>query len=205
MNFIFIMPGELEVRDALDDISIWNKPFSDTVGTAPLHWHMADADPDHGGLILEITSGGMRIYPDEAGVLSNEPPYPDQLNRLTALPYLRGDAVGLPGEYSSPSRFLRASTLRRWWMERGLPCAKDGEGGDPALAQFFTMLGAVSPTAGAIMTPDGESHRTLYTCCMDTGKGVYYYRTEGEAAVSSVSFDGLDLNGESLWTVASQA
>ena len=86
-----------------------------------------------------------------------------------------------------------------------MPCAKDGEGGDPALAQFFTMLGAVSPTAGAIMTPDGESHRTLYTCCMDTGKGVYYYRTEGEAAVSSVSFDGLDLNGESLWTVASQA
>ena len=194
-----------EVRNALEDISIWDKPFSDTVGTAPLHWHVVDADPDHGGLILEITSAGMRIYPDEAGVLANEPPYPDQLNRLSSLPYLRGDAVGLPGDYSSPSRFLRAATLRRWWMERGRTCTGEAEGGgDFPLSQFFTVLGAVSPTAGAVMTPAGGCHRTLYTCCMDTGKGIYYYRTEGEAAVSSVSFEGLDLNGERLWTAASQ-
>ena len=86
-----------------------------------------------------------------------------------------------------------------------MPCAKDGEDGDPALAQFFTMLGAVSPTAGAIMTPDGESHRTLYTCCMDTGKGVYYYCTEGGTMASAVRFSGLDLNGERLWTATSQA
>ena len=194
-----------EVRNALEDISVWDKPFSDTVGTAPLHWHVVDADPDHGGLILEITSAGVRIYPDEAGVLSNEPPYPDQLNRLVALPYLRGDAVGLPGDYSSPSRFLRTSTLRRWWMERGMPCMKDVEGGDPALAQFFTMLEAASPTAGAVMTSEGGCHRTLYACCMDTGRGVYHYRTEGEVSVSSASFEGLDLNGERLWTAASQA
>ena len=194
-----------EARGALEDISIWDKPFSDTVGTAPLHWHMVDADPDHGGLILEITSAGMKIHPDEAGVLANEPPYPDQLNRLSSLPYLRGDAVGLPGDYSSPSRFLRAATLRRWWMERGRTCMENAEDGDLALAQFFTMLGAASPTAGAVMMPAGGCHRTLYTCCMDTGKGIYYYRTEGEAAVSSVSFDGVDLNGESLWTARRQA
>ena len=82
---------------------------------------------------------------------------------------------------------------------------ENAEAGDLALAQFFTMLGAVSPTAGAVMMPAGGCHRTLYTCCMDTGKGIYYYRTEGEAAVSSVSFDGLDLNGESLWTARRQA
>ena len=195
-----------EARDALKDISIWDKPFSDAVGTAPLHWHMVDADPAHGGLILEITTSGMRIYPDEAGVLSNEPPYPDQLNRLSALPYLRGDAVGLPGDYSSPSRFLRAATLRRWWMERGRDCTGEAEGGgDFALSQFFTVLGAVSPTAGAVMTSEGGCHRTLYTCCMDTERGTYHYRNEGEASVSSVSFCGLDLNGESLWAVGKEA
>ena len=194
-----------EVRGALEDICIWDKPFSDTVGTAPLHWHMVDADPAHGGLILEITISGMRIYPDEAGVLSNEPPYPDQLNRLTALPSLRGDAVGLPGDYSSPSRFLRAATLRRWWMEQGRDVAEEGEGrGDLPLSQFFAVLGAVSPTAGAVMTPEGGCHRTLYTCCMDTGRGVYHYRTEGEATVRAVSFGELDLNGESLWTAGRQ-
>ena len=195
-----------EARSALEDICVWDKPFSDTVGTAPLHWHMVDADATHGGMILEITSLGMSIYPDDAGVLSNEPPYPDQLNRLTALPYLRGDAVGLPGDYSSPSRFLRSATLRRWWTEQGRDCTGEAEGGgDFALSQFFTVLGAVSPTAGAVMTPEGGCHRTLYTCCMDTGEGTYHYRTEGETSVSSVGFRGLDLNGESLWAVGSQA
>ena len=194
-----------EARVALKDICLVDKLFSDEVGTAPLHWHIVDADPSHGGLVLEVTPAGMEVYSDEAGVLTNEPPYPDQLNRLISLPYLKGDAIGLPGDYSSPSRFIRAATLRRWWMERGMTCGREAEGGDFALSQLFTMLGAVSPTAGAVVTPEGKCHRTLYTCCMDTGKRIYYNRTEGEAVVSAVSFSGLDLNGKSLWTAAPQA
>ena len=208
-----------EARAALADICVVDKPFSSAVGTAPLHWHITDADPAHGGLILEVTAAGMKIYgdrPDGAGVLANDPAYSEQMAALRACPAIRGDESGLPGDYSSPSRFARAATLRRWWMEQtalkaakeaakeaALKAAKDGAdeagkdgGGDYAVAQFFRILGAVSPTAGAVMTPEGRCHRTLYTCCMDAAAGAYFYHTEADPTIRKISFSAQDLNGE---------
>ena len=196
-----------EARAALADICVVDKPFSSAVGTAPLHWHITDADPAHGGLILEVTAAGMKIYgdrPDGAGVLTNDPAYSEQMAALRACRAIRGDEPGLPGDYSSPSRFVRAATLRRWWMEQtALKAAKDGAdeagkdgGGDYAVAQFFRVLGAVSPTAGAVMTPEGRCHRTLYTCCMDTAAGAYLYHTEADPTIRKISFSAQDLNGE---------
>ena len=187
-----------EARAALSDIRVVDKPFSDTVGTAPLHWHIADADPTHGGLIVETTAEGMKVYDAEAGVLANEPPYPAQLAAMNTA------ADDLPAGYGSPARFIRAAILRRWWLERGsTPAAEDGtpQTTDYAVAQFFSLLGAVSPTAGAVMTKDGCCHRTLYTCCMDTAAEVYSYKTETDAAVRSVGFGALDLNGDRVVAV----
>ena len=189
-----------EARAALGDILVVDKPFSDTLPAAPLHWHMVDADPAHGGLIIEVTAEGMRIYPDEVGVLTNEPPYPDRTARSETMQSLRGDAAGLPGDYTSPSRFVRAAALRRWWLEQGSTRAEDGTApaGDHAVAQFFSILGAVSPTAGAVITEDGRCHRTLYTCCMDTAAGVYRWRTEEDVAMRSVAFGEMDMDGEAV-------
>ena len=203
-----------EVREALGNICVVDQPFSPDLPAAPLHWHIVDADPTHGGLILEVTAEGMKVYDDRpqgtlngapamTGVLTNDPPYPEQLAALEANRVVRGDAPGLPGDYSSTSRFIRAATLRRWaveWAqskrERGTEAG--GGGHDLSVAQFFSILGAVSPTAGAVITPEGGHHRTLYTCCMDTGAGVYRWRTEGDTTVRAVGFDALDLNGEGV-------
>ena len=196
-----------EVREALGHICVVDKPFSEKVGTSPLHWHIADADPTHGGLILEVTAEGMNLYPAEAGVLANTPAYPEELARLSVRQSLRGDVPGLPGDYSSPSRFVRAATLRRWAVEQ---IAREQQGepgkafaGDLAVAQLFRILGAVSPTAGAVITPEGRCHRTLYTCCMDGQAGAYHYTTEGDAAVRSVTFAEHDLNGEAVTEIQS--
>jgi penicillin V acylase-like amidase (Ntn superfamily) len=62
--------------------------------------------------------------------------------------------------------------------------------------QFFRILAAVSPMAGAVMTPEGKCHRTLYTCCMDTAAGVYRYHTEADPTIRRISFSAQDLNGE---------
>lgn len=191
-----------EVRGALKDIRVVDKPFSDTVGTAPLHWHIVDADPAHGGLVVEVTSAGMAVYPDEgAGVLTNEPPYPHQVAALRARTAHRGDTPDLPGDYSSPSRFTRAALLRKWVMEGSLSPQTAGDdiakvGAASPHTQFFRILAAVSPMAGAVMTPEGKCHRTLYTCCMDTAAGVYRYHTEADPAIRSISFSAQNLNGE---------
>ena len=191
-----------EARTALGDIRIVDKPFSDTVGTAPLHWHIADSDPSHGGLILEATAEGMRIYPDDrpdgAGVLTNDPPYLEQLAALDACPARRGDTPGLPGDYSSSSRFTRAAILRRWAVEQKDNDPTSGAGKNPDVARFFSLLAAVSPTVGAVMTPEGRCHRTLYTCCMDTAAGVYHFLAEGETEVRAVGFAECDLHGDTV-------
>ncbi len=187
-----------EVREALGHICVVDKPFSDKVGTAPLHWHIADADPAHVGLILEVTAEGMNLYPADVGVLANNPAYPEQLARLAVLQSLRGDTPGLPGDYSSPSRFTRAATLRRWWPKQGRAEAEGKAGEVCAVAQLFRILGAVSPTMGSVITPEGRYHRTLYTCCMDTAAGVYHWMTEGEVSSRAVGFDAIDLNGEEV-------
>lgn len=194
-----------EARAALSDICVVDKPFSDTVGTAPLHWHIADADPSHGGLIVEVTAEGMKLYedgyPDGVGVLANDPPYPEQVAALRACKARRGDTPDLPGDYSSPSRFTRAALLRKWAVEGSLSPQTLGD--DIAQAakaspqtQFFRILSAVSPMAGAVMTPEGKCHRTLYTCCMDTAAGVYRYHTEADPTICSISFSAQNLNGE---------
>ena len=191
-----------EARAALSDIRVVDKPFSDTVGTAPLHWHIADADPTHGGLVVEVTSAGMAVYPDKgAGVLANEPPYPHQVAALRACTARRGDTPDLPGDYSSPSRFIRAALLRKWVIEGGLSpqTARDDTQNAVEIAphtQFFRILAAVSPMAGAVMTPEGKCHRTLYTCCMDTAAGAYLYHTESDPTIRRISFSAQDLNGE---------
>lgn len=194
-----------EARAALADICVVDKPFSDTVGTAPLHWHVADADPSHGGLIVEVTAEGMKLYedgyPDGVGVLTNDPPYPDQLAALRACKARRGDTSDLPGDDSSPSRFTRAALLRKWVIGDSLsPQTVRDDITQAAKAspqtQFFRILSAVSPMAGAVTTPEGRCHRTLYTCCMDTAAGAYLYHTEADPTIRRISFSARDLNGE---------
>lgn len=193
-----------EARAALSDICVVDKPFSDTVGTAPLHWHIADADPSHGGLIVEVTAQGMKLYddrPDGVGVLTNDPPYPEQVAALRACKACRGDTPDLPGDYSSPSRFIRAALLRKWAIGDSLSPQTVGDDITQAAkaspqTQFFRILSAVSPMAGAVMTPEGRCHRTLYTCCMDTAAVAYLYHTEADPTLRRISFSARDLNGE---------
>ena len=203
-----------EVRAALGEIRVVDRPVSTELPTSPLHWHIADRDPAHGELVVEVTARGMAVYDNPVGVLTNNPPFPYQLARLgdyahlspiaaeaTVTPpdcccaSLGTGAVGLPGDYSSPSRFVRAAILRRWavaWMEQ------NGAAGEDPTPMLFSLLGAVSPTVGAVLTREGKAHRTLYTCCMDGTEGVYRYRAEGETGIRQASFAHLNRDGKAL-------
>ena len=112
-----------------------------------------------------------------------------------------GDPPDLPGDYSSPSRFTRAALLRKWVIEGSLSpqTVRDDTQNAVEIAphtQFFRILAAVSPMAGAVMTPEGKCHRTLYACCMDTAAGVYRYHTEADPTIRRISFSAQNLNGE---------
>ena len=184
-----------EAEAALGQVRLVDHPFSVDLPNTPLHWMIADRSG--ASLVVEATDTGVQIYRNPVGVLTNAPPFPCQLShwqsyaRMTAVHPadtvgqgthpLGAGAEGLPGDYTSPSRFVRAAFLRR---EAGR-LAEDVP--DP-VSQFFSVLGAVAPPFGAVLTPDGKPHRTLYTSCADTAEGRYYYKTESSRWLRWVSF-----------------
>ena len=104
-------------------------PFSPQLPVGSLHWLIAD---ETGSITVEAVKEGLMIYDNPAGVLTNNPPFPQQMFQLNNymhlsprqpvntfskdLPlntYSRGmGALGLPGDLSSSSRFVRVSYVK---------------------------------------------------------------------------------------------
>ena len=146
-----------EARARLDALNLVGTPFSERYPAAQLHWLLADKDE---AVVIESMADGLHVYDDPAGVLTNNPPFPQQLfnlnNYMTLSPrqpenrfsgalglhcYSRGmGALGLPGDLSSMSRFVRVA-----YTKLNAVC-RDTEAEN--VSQFFHILGAVEQQRG---------------------------------------------------------
>ena len=194
-----------EAIRALEEVNLTDEAFSPEMPAAQLHWMISDGQCD---IVAECTDGKMHIYADEAGVLTNNPPFDMQmfnLNNYMALSAGRANnnfcpslglseygfgmgAIGLPGDFSSQSRFVRAAFIRNNYVPR------DGEDGRTSL---FHILGGVSVPHGCCRSGEGWAH-TLYTCCMDGVKGAYSYTTYGDPSPHSLTFGDCNPDGNRL-------
>lgn len=194
-----------EARALLENAVITDESFSSQLPPTPLHWLIADRNES---FVIESQKNGLQLYENSVGVLTNNPPFPVQMtilcnymgvsveeptNRLApsiALePYSRGmGAMGLPGDFSSSSRFTRAVFIKY--------ATDDKMGG---LSQFFHMLGAVEQIDGCVKVGNGFQ-KTLYSCCCDTAKGIYYYTTYGNRQITGIDMYTTDLNSSTLST-----
>ena len=118
-----------EAKEKVETLCLLGTPFHEKMPAAQLHWLIADK---HQAITVEATAAGIQVYDNPAGVLTNNPPFPEQMFRLNdflhlspkqpqnnfsdKLPlqtYSRGmGALGLPGDLSSQSRFVRAAFVR---------------------------------------------------------------------------------------------
>ena len=109
----------------IEKINITDTPFRNDLPTAQLHFIIADK---HNAVTVEAVEDGIKIYKNSVGVLTNNPPFDVQMHMLSnymklspkspcnefsskieLTPYSRGmGALGLPGDLSSGSRFVRA-------------------------------------------------------------------------------------------------
>ena len=97
-----------EVRTLLAKTNIVNIPFSEQLPLAQLHWLIADKT---GSIVVESTADGLHIYDNPVGVLTNNPPFPQQLFALNNYRALSprtpavafADGLDLP-VYSRPRR-----------------------------------------------------------------------------------------------------
>ena len=195
-----------EARPLLKRLRLADIPFNRRFPLSPLHWLIADRT---GALVLEQTAEGLRIYDNPVGVLTNNPPFPYQLQNLSnyqnltrEMPvnrfcpgikldtYSRGmGSIGLPGDLSSASRFVRAA-----FVKLNSVCAADEAAG---LSQFFHILGAVEQQRGCARV-GRKFEITLYTSCCNTATGVYYYTTYDNRQLSAVDLRREPLEGEHL-------
>ena len=196
-----------EVEALLQRISIADIPFSDTLPSTPLHWMIATPQ---GNLTVESTARGVEIFENFVGVLANNPEFGLQIENLERYSSLTNEspspkilspsahnlhslgmgAVGLPGDYSSTSRFVRASFLRRF--------ADSAEREDGAVEQFLHLLGGVAVPKGCVKTPDGKDHFTRYRSAMDLKNIVYYYTTYFGSAITAISPHDIPLDSANL-------
>lgn len=176
-----------EAENKLRSLEIINTPFSDTVGTSELHWHIADKEKS---IALEATERGVRIYQNPAGILTNNPPFEFHLLNLKQYSHLNPNmppktdfsmgtgAVGLPGDFSSISRFVKLDFLKK---HTALPQDENS-----SIATAFRLMYSVAPIKGCVLTKDGKEHYTTYTCVINATKGIYYFTTSQSLEIASV-------------------
>ena len=199
-----------EARELLEETNVAHIDFSPELPAAELHWMISD---ERESLVLECTKEGMQVYDNSLGVLTNNPPFPMQifyLNNFMCLTnqppvnsfckslelkeYSHGmGAIGLPGDSSSSSRFVRAA------FNKMNSVYQNSE--QKRVSQFFHILGSVSQLRGAVQLKNGAYEYTVYTSCCNTRKGIYYYTTYDNGAVRAVDMHSVELDGEELTAV----
>lgn len=189
-----------EANALLADTVLADIPFSESLPNQPMHWMLADKSAS---AALETDNGGsIRIYDNPADALTNAPPLPALLSHLSAYEHLtphprtdlpqdsicadalRGSgALGLPGDWSSPSRFVRASYLRRHVQIADT-------------TSVFSMLDSLKVPRGASYTEDGVPIVTVYTAVMEPHRFCYSYQTEGNPTPRTVTPSPLAMRGD---------
>lgn len=199
-----------EAKRKLSDANIVNISFSEVFPLTPLHWILADSKCS---VVIEQTADGLNVYDNPIGVLTNEPPFPFHMMNLqnyrnvtaeeaagrfapntSLLAHSRGmGGLGLPGDLSSASRFVKAAFTKLNSV------SKDSE--SASISQVFHILGSVTQQQGCVRIGN-LYEKTLYTSCCNTDKGIYYYTTYENSQITGIRLHGVDLDTKRLYTYA---
>ena len=195
-----------EVKTKLSNANIVSIPFSQEFPLSPLHWIVADCEH---AAVIEQTAAGLEVFDNPVGILTNEPPFPfhmtnlqnylhvtteEAVNRfapsLPLKPYSRGmGGIGLPGDLSSASRFVKAAFTKLNSV------SKDAE--SASISQVFHILGSVAQQQGCVKI--GQFYeKTIYTSCCNTTKGIYYYTTYENSQITGVRLHSINLDTKEL-------
>ena len=196
-----------EAKKLISDMDLVNIPFSKTLPLAELHWIIADLTE---AVTVEAMKDGIHIYENAVGVLTNNPPFESQMfqlnnymhlsakepenhfsDKIALKAYSRGmGAIGLPGDLSSQSRFVRASFIKINSIS--------GDSEMESVNQFFHILESVQQQRGCCDLGNDKYEMTLYTSCCNAERGIYYYTTYENHQITAVHMYHEKLEGRQL-------
>lgn len=198
-----------EAKHLLAKINLLDEDFHKQLPLSPLHWLIADREAS---ITVEPVKEGLKIYPNPVGVLTNNPTFDMQLFHLNNYMHLSPDApknhfskelnlekysnglgaLGMPGDWSSQSRFVKASFVKM--------NSKCGSSEEESVSQFFHILGSVEHQRGCVNMGNDLYEITIYSSCCNADKGIYYYRTYDNSQITAIDMYKEDLNSKQLIT-----
>ncbi len=198
-----------EAKEKLKNINITATQFNDNYPLAQLHYIIADKESC---IVVETMEDGMHIYDNKVGVLTNNPPFPQQMfmlnnymglspkqpentfsqnEKLDFTQYSRGmGALGLPGDLSSASRFARVAFVKM--------NSKSSPEENSSVSQFFHILNSVDQQRGCCEVAEGKYEITIYTSCCNCDKGIYYYTTYDNHQITAIDMHKENLDSDTL-------
>lgn len=196
-----------EVEAALESAAIVDKPINEKFPSSLLHWIIGDATRS---IVVEHTAEGMQVFHDDVDVLTNQPGFAwhaeNLRNYLNVAPDVPGPVSwreaeltaygsgggmrGLPGDYYSPSRFVRVAYLNAHYPDKGTE--------EENVSRLFHTLTGVAMIDGAAKMTNGDFELTIFTGGVSTRTNTYYYSTYEDPAIRSVALADYDAAGSEL-------
>ena len=196
-----------EVEKALKDAAIVAKPINAEFPVSQLHFIIGDSKRS---IVVEYTTNGMEIHHNDVDVLTNQPGYGwhkenlrNYLNLDPKMPtevdwrdakftaFGSGSLMrGIPGDYYSPSRFVRVAYLNTHYPVKSTEAEN--------VSRLFHTLTGVAMIDGAAEMADGKCEITVYTGGYSSASKTYYYNTYEDPAIQKVSMSDYSLDTADL-------
>jgi len=199
-----------ELKEALAHVTFVDFLVEQMGVIPPLHWILSDKTGK--SIVVEPLEKTIKVYDNPAGVMTNSPDFSWHLTNLRQYIGLQTNqlqpvrweglelsafgqgsgSVGLPGDFTPPSRFVRAA----YWKNNitGIETERDGING------LFHILSTCDLPKGAVVTPDGLEDVTIYTSAMCIESGTFYYHGYDNRQITAIHLFHEDLDAHSIKT-----
>jgi choloylglycine hydrolase len=203
-----------EAREGFRAIKVNRSPQKDFKGVVPLHLTLHDARGK--SLVIEYIGGELQISDNPTSILTNAPQFSWHLTGLgnyaglstsDPKPMQVGDAkygppssgggmMGLPGDFSSPSRFVRAFFMKEN-APKNMTTREQVGTAFHFLNNFDIPPGLVSLSSG-FGGSSGGYEITYYAAVSDLKNKVFYIRTHDNPTIQSIEMANLDLDAKAI-------
>ena len=191
-----------QVKAAINNVRIINvDPSASTV-----HWRITE--PNGRQVVMEIVNGVPNFYENEIGILTNSPGFkwhttnlnnyvnlhpggagPTAFGPINLRAFGAGSGfLGLPGDFTPPSRFVRAAFLKTYSLQQ--------DTANKAVEQSFHILNNFDVPLGVQFAvgkaPNDMPSATQWTISTDLANRVIYYHTMYNRTIRSIDLKEID-------------
>lgn len=201
-----------EVKENLSNVVI-APTITKQWGPTPAPFHYIVFDKAGQCLVVEPRDGKLLTYDNPLGTFTNSPGFdwhmqnlrnyinltslnakPLLTEGLTFTPFGQGSGmVGLPGDFTPPSRFVRAAL----YSVTAIP----SDNAQEMIGQVFHILNQFDIPVGAARTEENgviQSDYTQVTCVRDPQALKYYFKTYDDQTMKMVDLNSFELNAKEI-------